>query len=140
MPAKKLPYDQFVKSFELAPRIAVDLYIKNEEGAILYTKRNVEPFAGMWHFPGSFLLKGESISECVKRIADEEINLNLNESGYKLIQLDEDLQEPRGHVIHIVYLVRVKKSELEQTDDKKFFFEPPQPMIPTHRRILLEIT
>ena len=140
MPVQKLPYDQFVKSFELAPRIAVDLYIKNEDGAILYVKRDVEPFAGMWHFPGSFLLKDETISECTKRIAKEEVGVDLNVENPKLVQLDEDLQEPRGHVIHLVYLVKVSKSQSIELDSRKFFFEPPQPIIPTHRKIFLEIT
>ena len=71
MPAQKLPYNLFVESFNLAPRIAVDLWMKNEDGALLFTKRDVEPFAGMWRLPGSFLLKGETISECLKRIAKE---------------------------------------------------------------------
>jgi len=140
MPVQKLPYDQFVKSFELAPRIAVDLYIKNEDGAILYVKRDVEPFAGMWHFPGSFLLKDETISECTKRIAKEEVGVDLNVEKSKLVQLDEDLQEPRGHVIHLVFLTKVIKSQVIESENKKFFFEPPQPMIPTHRKIFLEIT
>ena len=31
MKPQKLPYDKFLESFKLAPRIAVDLLIKNEK-------------------------------------------------------------------------------------------------------------
>src|SRR3989344_636169 len=125
---QKLPYDLFLKSFELAPRVAIDLWIKNEEGGVLYTKRDVEPYKGLWHLPGSFILKDEAVDECVRRLADEELNLKVNGSNFKLRSLDEDLHEPRGHVIHLVYEVRIAKKEVLETPDRKFFFEPPKDM------------
>ncbi|MBI2326434.1 NUDIX domain-containing protein [Candidatus Collierbacteria bacterium] len=140
MPVQKLPYAQFVESFKLAPRIAIDLWIKNEVGGVLFTKRDKDPYVGMWHVPGSFLLLNETVAESIKRIAKEEVNVNLACEQFKLLQLDEDLQEPRGHVIHLVYLVRVVKSQVKESEKQKFYFEPPQPMIPTHRKIFLEIT
>ncbi|MBI5358048.1 NUDIX domain-containing protein [Candidatus Amesbacteria bacterium] len=80
---QKLPYDLFLKSFELAPRVAVDLWIKNENGGVLYTKRDVEPYKGFWHLPGSFLLKGETVVECVKRLAQEELGLEINGNNFR---------------------------------------------------------
>jgi len=139
MKPQKLPYDKFLESFKLAPRIAIDLWIKNENGGVLYTKRDVEPYKGLWHLPGSFLLLGEPVDECVKRLAKDELGLKVTGNGFKLRYLDEDLQEPRGHVVHLVYEVRVKKSEVEETESKKFFFEPPADMIPTHRNIFLNV-
>ena len=107
---------------------------------MLYTKRDVEPFMGLWHLPGSFLLKGETVDECVKRLASEELGLKVVGSSFKLRYLDEDLQEPRGHVVHLVYEVRVKKSDIEEGENKRFFFEPPKDMIPTHRNIFLNVS
>lgn len=136
----KLPYDQFLKSFELAPRIAIDLWIKNENGGVLCTKRDVEPYKGLWHLPGSFILVGESVFECVKRLADEELGLKIDGSDFKLRNLDEDLHELRGHVIHLVYEVKIQKKEISETKNIKFFFEPPKDIIPTHRRIFLNLS
>lgn len=107
---------------------------------MLYTKRNVEPYRGLWHLPGSFLLVGEKIAECVRRLASEELGLKVNEKNFKLRYLDEDLHEPRGHVVHLVYEVRVKKAEVKQDEYKMFFFEPPKDMIPTHRNIFLNVS
>ena len=75
MRPQKLPYDKFLESFKLAPRIAVDLWVKNEDGGVLHTKRDMEPFKGLWHLPGSFLLLGETVDECVGRLASEELGL-----------------------------------------------------------------
>lgn len=140
MKPQKLPYDKFLESFKLAPRIAVDLWIKNEEGGVLYTKRDVEPYEGLWHFPGSFLLLGETVDECAKRLASEELGLQISGNAFKLRHLDEDLQEPRGHVVHLVYEVRVKRIEIKEDENKRFFFEPPKDMIPTHRNIFLNVS
>ena len=137
---RKLPYDQFLKSFELAPRVAVDLWVKNERGSVLYLKRETEPFIGKWHVPGSFLLKGEPVKDCVKRIAKEEIGLDLNGSDFKLLWSDEELNEPRGHVVHLVYSVRVYKKQVAESEKQKFFFEPPADLIPSHRKIFLNLS
>lgn len=137
---QKLPYDQFLKSFELAPRIAIDLWIKNENGGVLYTKRDVQPYKGFWHLPGSFILVGESVVECVKRLADEELGLKIDNSDFKLRNLDEDLHEVRGHVIHLVYEVKVQRTNVNETENIKFFFEPPADLIPSHRKIFLNLS
>ena len=79
-------------------------------------------------------------SECVKRLAKEELGLEINESNFKLRNLDEDLNEIRGHVVHLVYEVRLQKKNVIETLDKEFFFEPPKDMIPTHRRIFLNLS
>ena len=139
MTPMKLPYDQFLKSFELAPRVAIDLWIKNEDGAVVYTKREVEPYKGLWHLPGSFILVGESVEECVKRLVDEELGLKINDSNFKLRNLDEDLHELRGHVIHLVYEVKIVKAEIMETENVRWLFEPPKDIIPTHRRIFLNL-
>lgn len=138
--SQRLPLDQFLKSFELVPRIAVDLWVKNEKGSVLYLKRETEPFMGKWHIPGSFLLKGETVRESVKRIAKDEINLELSGSDLKLLWSDEELNEPRGHVIHLVYSVRVYEKQVVETDKRKFFFEPPANLIPSHRKIFLNLS
>lgn len=137
---QKLPYDQFLKSFELAPRVAIDLWVKNERGGVLYIKRETDPYIGKWHIPGSFLLKGETVRECVKRIAKDETNVELSGSDFKLLWSDEELNEPRGHVIHLVYSVRIYKKQVIETDKQKFFFEPPANLIPSHRKIFLNLS
>lgn len=115
MTPQKLPYEQFLKTFELAPRVAVNLLIEGEvyetsRGGkeILLTKRQKPPFAGSWHLPGSFVLKGEALIDCVRRVAKEELGVKVE--SVKLAGAFDDISgDPRGHVVDLVYRYKVKK-------------------------------
>src|SRR3989344_8607407 len=138
MAAVKLPYDKFLESFKLAPRLAIDLWIKNEDGAVLYLKRNIEPFMGLRHLPGAFLLLGESVKECVNRICLEEAGIEFN-GEFKLRHLDEYMHEPRGHVVHLVHEININKKDIVLDENKGFYFGPPENLIPNHRHIFLTV-
>lgn len=108
MKIRKLPFDQFLKTFEFVPRVAVNLLVIRDDRAILLTRRKKPPFAGSWHLPGSFLLKGESLMECVHRVAKEEIGCDV--SNIELAGAFDDLTgDPRGHVVDVVYRCRIEK-------------------------------
>src|SRR3989338_1685543 len=123
MKPKKLPYKLFLKSFEFAPRPAVNLLIEQMEvsqtssrsvkfaklntRAVLLTKRRQPPFAGYWHLPGSFVLNGEALLDCVNRVAKEE--LGIKAKGVELAGAFDDIDgDPRGHVVDLVYRCRIE--------------------------------
>ncbi len=137
---KKLSMKEFLRSFKLAPRIAIDLWIKNEDGAVLYFIRQSEPYLGYWHIPGGFLLVGEAVHECIERIAREEVGLETNGKSPRFLRLDEDLKESRGHVVHIVYSVMVNREAIKENAERKFLFKPPDKLIPSHRHIFLNVS
>jgi len=110
---KKLPYKLFLKSFQFAPRPAVNLLVVSADAAILLTKRQKPPFAGSWHLPGSFVLKGEALMACVKRVAKEELGIEIEKEIEKgNISLagafDDIAGDPRGHVVDLVYRCHIK--------------------------------
>ena len=100
---RKLPYQQFLKSFEFASRPAVNLLVEREVyetsrgrngkfrklpiKEVLLTKRQKPPFAGSWHLPGSFILKGESLMDCAKWVAKEELGVKVENIINNLITL-----------------------------------------------------
>src|SRR3989338_1757956 len=103
---KKLSEEEWEKSFELVPRVAVDLVIVKKrfwgKKQVLLTKRAKPPFVGSWHLPGSFALKGERLEECAKRVGREELGVEV--SSFRLAGIFENLTgDPRGHVIDLVY-------------------------------------
>lgn len=101
---QRISYEEFIKSFESAPRPAISLLIENKKGEILLTKRKQEPFANHWHLPGSFIDKGESIHTCIRRIAKDELNVDLDPTKAKLLTVSENIdKDPRGHVIELIY-------------------------------------
>jgi ADP-ribose pyrophosphatase YjhB (NUDIX family) len=123
----KLPMDEFLATFKNVPRIAIDLIVTNSIGQILLTRRNIPPFPGTWHFPGSFLLKDEPILAAQQRIAQDELGLKLDtNSTPSLLGVFEDLDsDPRGHVVDVVYGIKINDPSLikptKETKEIKFF-------------------
>ncbi len=108
---KKLTLKKFLESFKLSPRVAINILVKNSSDEILLAKRSIPPLKGSWHIPGSFLLKDETLTDCMKRVAREELGLNIKSSDTKLLGVFEDLdQDPRGHIIDIVYEIQLTNS------------------------------
>lgn len=141
MTPKKLPYKKFLESFKFAPRPAVNLVIE-EDGAVLLTKRKKSPFAGFWHLPGSFILKGESLMECVRRVAKEELGVAVE--NVKLAGAFDDIAgDPRGHVVDLVYRCHVSQGPTFQpvgdTAEIKFFKKLPDNMGFNHRETLRKL-
>ena len=74
--AKKLPFEIYQEIYSKVPRLTVELLIKNEDG-ILLVKRNIPPGKGFWYLPGGTILLDESIEDCIKRIATEELGVEV---------------------------------------------------------------
>ena len=54
--------------------------IKNKDGKILITRRDVPPFQYQYVMPGGKLDAGESVYNCVKREVFEEVGLKVTEA------------------------------------------------------------
>jgi len=140
---KWLTNEAFLKSFEDVPRFAVNLVITNRMGDVLLTKRNIPPGEGMWHIPGGFLLKNESLTEAKKRIAKKEFNLDLEGRDPYLKGVFEDLEgDERGHIIDSVFGLRVEDDEIdkievtEENGEVRFFSKLPKNVGFNHRDTL----
>lgn len=130
---EKLSYEEFLESLRLSPRLTVEIVVANDKGEILLLKRDKEPFKDHWHLPGSFLLKGESIGECFRRISLDEIGTELTYSDGKFEGLFENLDgDPRGHILH--YVISIKTSLVPSGD---FFNRLPEKTIP-YQRVFLD--
>ena len=141
--ANRLPYEEFLKTFENVPRVAFNLLIEDHKGKILLTKRSIPPEKDLWHFPGSFLLKGETISECMQRIAHDEFGYVFKEEP-RLAGVFEDLdKDPRGHVIDIVYIIKLKEQIklvlTQETKEAKYFDRIPENMGFNHKETLIAL-
>lgn len=110
---KRLSEVEWQRSFELVPRVAVDLVVsppsRKATGGkkILLTKRARPPFAGWWHLPGSFVLKGEKLEACAQRVAAEELETTIRELRQRGT-FENLVGDPRGHVIDVVYECEVE--------------------------------
>lgn len=141
---KKLSQKIFLQTFKYVPRVAIDVLIKNKKGEILLTKRLSPPFVNFWHMPGSYLLRGETINGCIKRITKDELGIDLNGQDAELLGVFEDLdKDPRGHVIDIVYgtLVssEIQLKPLGETKELNFFKQLPKKIGFNHRETLTRL-
>lgn len=130
---KKLPHKLFIETFKYAPRAAINLLIENPKGEILLVKRRTEPFAGFWHLPGSFIMKGEALVECIKRVGKDELGIEIDPKKAKFLGIFDDLySDPRGHVIDIVYGIETA----HEPADANFFEKLPDDIGFNHRKTL----
>lgn len=136
---------EFLESFRYAPRVAINLLVKDSDGRVLLTKRNIPPFKRKWHFPGALLLKNEKISDCQKRIANKELGTRLEE-GEKLVLIGvfENLdKDPRGHLIDLLYDVMISnESRIKPTiesSETRFFDKLPKDMGFNHQETLVKL-
>jgi len=74
---------EFDAIYSKVPRLTVEVIVKNKDGAVYLTKRDIEPCKEQWHLPGGTVYFGESLSEAVKRIASKELNIEVREAENK---------------------------------------------------------
>lgn len=83
------------------PIATVAAIIRNKEGKILLTRRNVEPFKGQWCLPGGHIDEFENTKEAAIREAKEETGLDFDAEffGYT----DEIIPEFKWHAVVMVF-------------------------------------
>jgi hypothetical protein len=73
-PLTQADYDHV---YSKAPRLAVDIIVRNDAGAIYLTRRAHGPCQGLWHIPGGTVWFGEALEQAVRRIARRELSLEI---------------------------------------------------------------
>lgn len=141
MTPKKLSKEIFLETFKYAPRVSVNILAKNQKGEILLTKRTIPPEKGSWHYPGGFILKGEKIEECFKRISMDELGVKLNSKSLKLLGVFENIYgDARGHILDLIYEYKYIKNIVfnltKETAEIKFFKSLPAKIGFSQRNIL----
>lgn len=135
---KRLAEEDYRFIYSRVPRACVDLFIV-VEGGFLLAKRDIEPRKGMWHMPGGRLLMRESVADAIRRIAAEEIGVEVSEG--KLIGYMQFLDEGLTHSISLVFYVDALTDNISgsyQAQDIRRFSEVPEGMLPEHGEFLRE--
>ncbi len=143
---QRLNNKEFISIYERVPRFCVEVLVKIDKG-ILITKRAIPPTKGYWHFPGGTVYLKETFKQAVKRIAKEELNLNIK--VIKAIGNMEFIQDYKQlgqkHMISIAFLVKAKNlKEIKLNyQGNEFMFcksskDIPKHMIKEHKILLKE--
>jgi ADP-ribose pyrophosphatase YjhB (NUDIX family) len=66
---------------EWVPISCIDLVIEySDQGGLIMVLRKLEPYKDVWAFPGLRVLRGETDKEAIKRIAKDELGLEVDPS------------------------------------------------------------
>ncbi|MCC8249791.1 NUDIX hydrolase [Saccharothrix luteola] len=76
--SRRLPLtkDEFDSIYAKVTRLTVEVLIRTEDGVLL-TRRGIEPCLGQWHLPGGTVLFGESLVDAVRRVARDELDVEV---------------------------------------------------------------
>lgn len=126
---------EFISIYERVPRFCVEVIVQTEDGVLL-TKRDITPCKGYWHFPGGTVYLKETFKKAVKRIAKEELNLNVEpiKSISEMEFIHNYKQKGQRHMVSIAYLVKVKdikNLKLDRQGSKAMFCKLPE-SVPKH--------
>ena len=105
-----------------SPKLTVDGAVLKDK-KILLIKRKNEPFKDKWALPGGFVEYGERVEDAVVREVFEETGLKTN-ILYLIGIYSDPSRDPRGHVVSVVYLLKIDKGQVKSGDDAsdaKFF-------------------
>jgi 8-oxo-dGTP diphosphatase len=89
------------------------ILVKDKE--VLLVKRKYDPKAGDWCLPAGFLEFGESLTDGLIREVKEETNLDVKAG--ELFQVCNAMDDPRYHVVLVVYWAELLNGNLKPGDD-----------------------
>lgn len=95
---RKMTYQEKEKPHKGYPRNVVVMFIHNDKGETLFTKRSqkVEYLPGIWALPSGHIEKGESYIDAAKREAREELGIEV-----EAVDLLETIEKPQGEPINV---------------------------------------
>ncbi len=127
-------------------RSCVDVCVRGENG-ILLVKRDIEPYRGLWHFPGGGIRFKEKIEKAIIRIVQKELGNAAKVSRYGLIgpcEIDNDdiSIDDQRHSLSLVYDVSLdplsKLRLSSENSEIEYFKSLPSDMHPYHQKFINE--
>lgn len=121
MGLKFAPKELFDQMLDYMVIPTFDLVIEHES-KVLFVKRKIAPYADVWALPGLRMYKSESIDDSLKRIAKDEVGLDIDSSkkvylGQMTVKFNE---EHERQDLSTGYLIKVDDSQEVILNNKHF--------------------
>ncbi len=128
-----IPPEEFALIQRRVPEACVEVFLEHD-GGVLLVRRTNEPAKGEWFWPGSRLYKGETLEAAARRVAREELGLEVELAGRLGVYSHFwDTSAVEGvearHTVNVVFRTRPVADEFditldEQHDDVRFISAP----------------
>ena len=82
---KFAPRELFEQMLEYAVIPTFDLVLAYGSGGVIVCRRRIAPYKGVWALPGLRMMKPEGIDDTIRRIARDELGLDVDPSGKVLL-------------------------------------------------------
>lgn len=102
------------------PAVATDCVVFGFDGhklKVLLIQRGLDPYKGMWAFPGGFMRMDETAEECASRELKEETGLILTSNIRQLGAFSGVHRDPRERIVSIAFYALARQSEVKGGDD-----------------------
>lgn len=73
-----LAKDEYDAIYSRVPRLCVEVVIADPTRGVVLALRDIPPNEGAWHIPGGTVLFGEPLTAAVKRVARDELELDVS--------------------------------------------------------------
>lgn len=141
-----LPEEEYALIVEKTPQVCVEVVLRTREG-ILVAKRTNEPASGEWFWPGARLYKGERLPEAARRVASEEVGVEVELR--ERLGVYEHFWERSGvegvssrHTVNVVFLAEPADEPVDVTLDEQHseyrFLTEIEPGLHEYVRLYLE--
>jgi len=124
MKVERIPFIEFKKIYSRVPRLCVEVVLMKRK-SLLLIRRTIAPAVGQWHTPGGTVLKGEDLEQAVKRVASEELGLQVKVLKFIGVIEYKSYINHYSQDISLAFKVKVinlKKIDLDGHADKYGFF------------------
>jgi ADP-ribose pyrophosphatase YjhB (NUDIX family) len=78
------PDDAFAIMLRYGVIPTFDLILHGPRG-VLMVRRRISPYEGAWALPGLRILKGETIEDCLRRIAEDEVGIKIEPAAARFV-------------------------------------------------------
>lgn len=114
------------------------------QGKYLLTLRTKDGYEGLWHFPGGTVYYHETIIQAVKRMAKEEVGLDVEvEKCLGYIEFPDEMEmKGFGHSVSIAFLCKAPNKNIsldDHAEKAKFFSKPPAKTVLPHKEFLSKL-
>ncbi len=82
---KFAPREVFEEILEWSVIPTFDLLLRYGDSGFIVLKRKIEPYKNVWALPGLRMYKGETIEDTLKRIAKNELGINVDTTNKVLV-------------------------------------------------------